>query len=59
MSRWKFSVEQDGIVVARGDAPSQEDAEREAAHYGMMYGQDGPVVVSVKAVEPDTRGRKP
>ena len=43
--RWKFSVKQGGLVVASGDCPTEEDAKREAAHYAMMYSQDGPVEV--------------
>jgi hypothetical protein len=50
MSRWNFSVEQDGIVVASGDAPTEDGAKREAGHYAMMYAQDGPVKASVKEV---------
>lgn len=45
---WKFSIEQDGIVVASGEAANEEDAKREAAHYAMMYSQDGTVKVSLK-----------
>ena len=48
MSRWSFLVEQDGMVVASGDAPTEDGAKREAGHYAMMYSQDGPVKVSVK-----------
>ena len=48
MSRWNFSVEQDGMVVASGEAPTEAEAKREAGHYAMMYAQDGPVKVSVK-----------
>lgn len=47
-NRWEFSIEQDGIVVASGEAANEEDAKREAAHYAMMYSQDGPVKVSLK-----------
>lgn len=50
MSRWSFLVEQDGMVVASGDAPTEAEAKREAGHYAMMYAQDGPVKVSVKEV---------
>ena len=48
MSRWIFSVEQDGMVVASGEAPTEDEAKREAAHYALMYGQDGTVKVSVE-----------
>lgn len=47
-SRWEFSVEQDGIVVASGEAANEQDAKREAGHYALMYSQDGPVKVSLK-----------
>jgi hypothetical protein len=50
MNRWEFSVEQDGMVVASGEAPSEAEAKREAAHYAMMYSQDGLVKVSIKEV---------
>ena len=48
---WEFSVEQDGMVVASGEAPTEESARREAAHYALMYSQDGPVKVSIKEVQ--------
>ena len=51
MSRWEFAVEQDGMVVASGEAPTEAGAKREAAHYAMMYSQDGPVKVSIKEVQ--------
>jgi hypothetical protein len=47
---WEFTVEQDGMVVASGEAPTEESARREAAHYALMYSQDGPVKVSIKEV---------
>jgi hypothetical protein len=43
--RWTFSVRQSGLTVASGDAPTEEQARREALHYGAMYAQDGPKVV--------------
>lgn len=46
-----FSVEQDGMIVASGEAPTREEAEREASHYAMMYAQDGAVNVTVKVSE--------
>jgi hypothetical protein len=49
---WLFSVHQDGMRVAAGDCPTKEDAEREANHYAMMYGQDGPVKVKVWQYHP-------
>ncbi len=50
MSRWEFAVEQDGMVVASGETPSEAEAKREAGHYAMMYSQDGLVKVSIKEV---------
>ena len=51
MERWIFEVMQNGEVVADGDAPDRETALREAAHYCMMYGQDGPVKAIVRQDE--------
>lgn len=39
---WHFKVFQDGMVVAEGEG-SEDAMIREAGHYCMMYGQDGPV----------------
>jgi hypothetical protein len=39
---WQFELEQNGHVVASGIG-HREDMLREAAHYAMIYGQDGPV----------------
>lgn len=41
-----FSVWQDGLKVAGGSGPI-EQVRREAAWYCAVYGQDGPVRVSV------------
>lgn len=41
-----FSVKQGGMVVAGGSGPYLA-VKREAAHYAMMYRQDGPVSVRV------------
>jgi hypothetical protein len=49
--RYRFSVMQDGLKVASGECPDRETAEREANHYAMMYGQDGPVKVKVWQVK--------
>ena len=46
--RWLFEVKQDGMIVASGEAPSEQIAQREAMHYSMMYGQDGPVMIKVR-----------
>lgn len=40
-----FRVVQGGIVVASVSAPSYEQGMREARHYAMMFGQDGPLVI--------------
>ena len=45
--RWIFKIEQDSQVVASGSAPTKFTAMREAAHYTMMYGHDGPVKTTV------------
>lgn len=37
---YRYEVWQDGICVASAEGPG---AEREAAHYALVYGQDGPV----------------
>ncbi len=36
------------LKVATVEAQSREAVEREAAHYSLMYGQDGPVEVKIK-----------
>jgi hypothetical protein len=41
---------QDGIEVASVTAQTAEDADREIAHYAMVYGQDGPVEIRNPAV---------
>jgi hypothetical protein len=41
-----FSIRQGGMIVAGGSGP-YEAMRREAAHYAMMYRQDGPVKVRV------------
>jgi hypothetical protein len=50
VKRGYFEVKQGGVVVASGEGP-MEDIGREALHYAMMYGQDGPVDVSVKEIK--------
>lgn len=52
--RWKFEVTENGQWVAGGEANDRDSALREAAHYGMMYRQDGG---DVKALV--WTGRKP
>ena len=46
-----FAVRQGGITVASGNGP-YDRIQREAAHYAMMYRQDGPVRVSVRRLKP-------
>lgn len=46
-----FSIWQDGMKVAGGSGPL-EAIKREAAHYAMMYSQDGPVKISVREIKP-------
>jgi hypothetical protein len=48
MAEHVFKIEQAGMVVAKGFAPTYRDALREASHYAMMYEQDGPLKVSVR-----------
>lgn len=50
MIRFWFYVIQGGLTVAKGDCPTKADAEREASHYAMMYGQDGPVTIKFRKV---------
>ena len=40
---YQFEVWQDEIPVASGSASTPEEAQREAGHYALMYGQGGPV----------------
>ena len=46
-----FSIRQGGITVAGGSGP-MESVMRQAAHYAMMYGQDGPVRVTIRKLKP-------
>lgn len=46
--RWFWYVIQNDITVAKGDCFRKDEAEREAAHYAMMYSQDGPVKVKFR-----------
>ena len=43
--RYGFEVWQDDFVQAGGEAATAEEAMREADHYAMMYGKDGPVLL--------------
>ena len=40
-----FGVFQDGIMVASSYCADRKVAYREAMHYALVYGQDGPVEV--------------
>ena len=43
MDDWfEFEVVQNGQVVAGVGGPNREAALKEAMHYAMVYGQDGP-----------------
>ena len=44
--RFDFEVWHDGMRVAGGEAPSEDEAKREAMHYAAMYAQDGGHVVA-------------
>lgn len=44
----EFRVKQGGMVVAQVESGHRWRAVREAAHYAMIYGQDGPVAVEEK-----------
>jgi hypothetical protein len=50
MSRWEFIVEQDDMIVAKGEAPTEAEAMREAGHYSLIFSQDGPVKVTLHEV---------
>lgn len=53
MARWKFTIEQGGMTVASGSAGDRDTALREAAHYTVVYGQDGPAIAKVEPVKCD------
>lgn len=42
-----IEIIQDGLVVASMTG-RKDDAERQAAHYALIYGQDGPVEMRAK-----------
>lgn len=60
--RWIFEVIQDDMIVAEGECSDRDTALSEAAHYTMMYGQDGPVKAIVRRddenFEPPTVGNE-
>jgi len=43
--RYVYALYQDGVMVAKVDSPTEEQAIREINHYAMMYEQDGPVEI--------------
>ena len=45
MSRFVFTLTQDGMEVARVESDDEARAVREIMHYAMMYAQDGPPCV--------------
>lgn len=49
-----FRVMQDGMEVASAYAASRADALKEARHYALVYGQDGPVEVQEKVFRPNS-----
>lgn len=60
---WVGSVYQDGVRVAAVYAGTREQAEKEVAHYAMMYSQNGPVKVVIRKPRTkraaETRGEGP
>lgn len=48
---YAYGLFQAGVMVAAVYSARQEDAEREIAHYALIYGQDGPV--EIRAIDPD------
>lgn len=51
MTEYEFAIEQDGYWQAGGTGPTFEFVRKEASHYALMYGQDGPVVVKLYRVD--------
>jgi hypothetical protein len=47
MTVWWY-LKQGDLTVAKGCCPTKALAEREANHYAMMYGLDGPVKISYR-----------
>lgn len=43
--RFGADIWQGEALVASVDAPDEESCDREAAHYALVYGQDGPVEI--------------
>lgn len=42
--RFCFEVWQGDLRVVEGEAPTEDEAQREGMHYAMMYAKDGPVL---------------
>jgi len=42
---YNYKLEQNGIIVAEVDAPTEEEALKVINHYAMMYSQDGEVKI--------------
>lgn len=50
--RYEFEItDEHDQTMASGDAPTQEEAEREGRHYLSQYRQDGPCTLEVRRVE--------
>ena len=45
---WEFKIEQGGIEVVSGGAPTLQEAMREVGHYAMQYAQDGPLKLTIE-----------
>ena len=47
---WKFTIKQDKLTVARGQAKDKEDALGEAFHYAMVYAEEdfSKMVIEIK-----------
>lgn len=52
MHGYDFRVVQNGMEVASAFAGSRADALKEARHYALIYGQDGPVEIQEKVFRP-------
>lgn len=42
MTTYTFEIMQDGLSVVQGSGDDLEQVHRDAMHYAMVYGQDGP-----------------
>ena len=50
MKVYKYSLIQDGVIVASVVCEDKEFAEQEIQHYAFMYEQDGPVKIKRRVV---------